>query len=84
MISLRNAALAAKAMKTPALLVYIDLMYRAWKAKGRSFDMPNKWLEAHGVSRKVKGRALRDLEITGLILVERRSRKTPRIKLVDP
>src|SRR6516162_241221 len=83
-IPLKNAALAAKAMKAPALLVYVDMMYRAWKAKGRPFNMPNGWLKRYGVDRKIKSRTLRNLEKGGLISIDRRNRKTPRITLVGP
>jgi hypothetical protein len=83
-IPLQGAALAAKAMRNPALLVYVDLMYRAWKAKGRPFNMPNGRIEAHGVSRWAKNRTLRNLEAAGIITVEWRLRKSPQVTMIDP
>jgi hypothetical protein len=76
------AAAAAKATKAPELLVCTDLLYRAWKAKGQSFTMPSGWLEKKGASRKAKCRVLRNLAAAGLIVVEWRDRKSPRITLV--
>jgi hypothetical protein len=76
------AAEAAKVIKAPELLVCADLLYRAWKAKGQSFTMPNGWLEKKGVSRKAKCRVLRNLATGGLLVVEWRSRKSPHITLV--
>jgi len=68
-------------MKAPALLVYVDLMYRAWKANGRPFNMPNEWLEARGVNRWAKYRALRNLEAAKVIAVKWRRNKSPQITL---
>jgi hypothetical protein len=75
------AAEAAKATRSPATLVLIDLLYRAWKAKGPTFPLPNMRLSKNGVSRKVKCRVLRDLEAAGLITIERRHGKTPLVTL---
>jgi hypothetical protein len=80
-VPLRWAAAAAGATRTPASLVYIDLLYRAWKANGQSFTMPSGALEKRGASRWVKARALRDLEVAGLVTVERRTGKNPRVTL---
>jgi hypothetical protein len=67
-------------MKNPTLLVYVELMYCAWQAKGDSFTLSNKWLERRGVGRWTKYRVLRDLEMAGLIDVDRRGRRAPRIR----
>ena len=75
------AAVAVKATKAPEILVCVDLQYRAWKAKGQSFVLPNRWLEDRGVSRKAKSRILHSLETAGLITAERRKGKNPRITL---
>jgi hypothetical protein len=80
MIPLRDATLAARAMKNPALLVYVELMYCAWRAKGGCFALSNKWLEMRGASRWTKNRVLRDLEAAGLIEVDQRGRRAPRIR----
>jgi DNA-binding transcriptional ArsR family regulator len=44
--------------------------------------MPNGWLEERGVSRKAKSQVLRDLEAAGLVTVERRDRKSPRVTIL--
>jgi hypothetical protein len=81
-IPLWFAAEAAKATKTPASLVYIYLVYRAWKARSTTFSLPNGYLRQWGVSREVKRTALRNLEAAGLIVVDRRHGKTPNVTLV--
>jgi hypothetical protein len=72
------AAAAARATKGPEILICVELLHRAWKAKGKNFTMPN----GKGVSRKAKCRVLHNLEAAGLIVVEWRARKSPRITLV--
>jgi hypothetical protein len=76
------AAEAAKATKTPKALVCIRLLHMAWKANSHTFPLPNGKLEAEGVSRFAKYRALRELEAAGLITVERRHGKAPLVSLV--
>lgn len=73
---------AAKATKTPALLVCLYLLHASWKARSATFPLPNGWLERHGVSRRIKNRVLCDLEAAGLITVERRNGKSPCVTLV--
>ena len=75
------AAEAAKATKAPEILVFVDLLYRAWKEKGKSFMMPNGWLKKNGVDRRVKYRVLRNLEAAKLIKVDWQTGKNP---LVTP
>jgi hypothetical protein len=58
-------------------LVCIDLIYRAWRAKGEPFVMPN----IAGVDHNIKNRTLRALERAGLITVQWRERKSPVITL---
>jgi DNA-binding MarR family transcriptional regulator len=76
------AVAASKATKTPALLVCVYLLYASWKARSMTFTMANGWLEERGVSRKTKGRVLRDLEAAGLITVERSNHRSPRVTLL--
>jgi DNA-binding transcriptional ArsR family regulator len=73
---------AAKATRSPATLVMIELLHVAWKAKSSTFPLPNGRLKKLGVSREAKRRALRDLERAGLITVERPTRKTPIVSLI--
>jgi hypothetical protein len=76
------AAAAAKATKTPALLVVVYLLHASWKAKSLTFALANGWLEERGVSRKAKKRVLRDLEAAGLITIEQLNGRSPRVTLV--
>jgi len=75
-------AAAAKAARSPATVVCVELLHAAWKAKSLSFSLPNGRLEKLGVSRDVKRRVLRDLELGGLIRVERLPRRTPVVTLL--
>jgi hypothetical protein len=72
------AAEAAKATRSPTTLVLIELLHRSWKAKS---PLPNGRLTKNGVSRKVKWRVLRDLEVAELITVKGRHGKTPLVTL---
>ena len=73
------AAKMAEATKAPEVSICVELVFRAWKAKGKSFTMPSKWLAENGVRRDAKCRVLRDLEAAGLIKVEWTPRKSPLI-----
>jgi ribosomal protein S19E (S16A) len=76
------AVAAARATRTPATAVMIHLLYAQWKAKRATFGLPNGALKKAGASRKVKRRVLRQLEAAGLITVERRHGKTPKVTVV--
>jgi hypothetical protein len=76
------AVAAAKATRNPKFLVCIEMLHRAWKCGGSTFLLPNDRLEKNGAGRKAKYRVLRDLEAAGLITVEWRRRKSPRVTLV--
>src|SRR5262245_19939811 len=64
-------AAAAKATRTPATIVCIELLYASWKVKTATFPLPNGRLQRLHVSRETKRRVLRALEDEGLIKVER-------------
>jgi hypothetical protein len=74
---------AAKATRSPATLVMIELLHVAWKAKSLTFPLPNGRLQRLSVSRETKRRVLRALEQGGLIRVARPPRKTPIVTLVS-
>ena len=57
------------------------LVYEHWRTGGRPIVLTNVALEREGLTRKSKWRALRELEQLGLVEVERRSRKSPRVTL---
>jgi hypothetical protein len=73
---------AAKATKTPRAVVWVALVYTAWRKRSLTFSLPNGQLKKLGVSREVKRRALRDLEKAGLIVVDRRHGKSPQVVIV--
>lgn len=59
--------------------VALFVLHRSWKAGGKPFTLSNGAVD--GVSRWQKWRALQELEQLGLITVERRERKSPRIAI---
>ena len=67
--------------KTYALALH--LLYRSWRNGGRPFTLANGMLKIDGISRASKWRALPELERRGLILVERRPRRSPIITVHD-
>jgi len=75
-------AISAKATRSPATIVLIELLYACWKARNSTFPLPNDRLKKRGVSRDVKRRVLRDLERRQVIIVERPPRKTPIVTLI--
>jgi hypothetical protein len=75
-------AVAKVATGGATMLVSVYLLHMAWKAKSTTFPLPNGYLDRCGVSRKIKYRVLRELEAAGLIVVERRHRKSPLVTLV--
>jgi hypothetical protein len=81
MLSLAWVAKAAFATNCPKAMVWVWLVYRAWQTKNQTVAVPNGALAKYGVSRKVKSLALRQLEASGLITIERRTRKTPIVTL---
>jgi hypothetical protein len=71
-----------KATGTPKAFIGLWLLYRAWKLKSYIVPLPNGQLKARGISRKVKRRALQELEAASLIKVDRRHGKTPIVTLL--
>ena len=72
----------AKARYTATYRVALHILYRHWKGSGKPFTLSNGMLMMEGVARGTKWRALRELEQLGLIMIERRKRKTPRVTAV--
>jgi hypothetical protein len=66
--------------------VAIHILHLDWKHHGKPFKLPNGMLKYDGISRHSKWRALTDLERRGLIVVERRSSKSPiiHVRLAQP
>ena len=69
----------AETSSANAYRVALHLLHRHWKNNGQPFLLANGVLAAAGVTRFAKWRALAELERLGLISVERRTRRTPRI-----
>jgi hypothetical protein len=62
----------------PTLIVCADLVYRAWRAKAKTFTMPR----LHGVGKHTKNRILRRLEQAGVIAVKWHNGKSPVVTLI--
>ena len=72
--------IAARQIATYRVALFV--LHQSWKARGEPFTLSNG--AVNGVSRWQKWRALRELEQLGLITVERRERKSPRIAVIWP
>jgi hypothetical protein len=62
--------------------VALHILYRHWRSHGEPFTLSNGMLIMEGVARGTKWRALRELEQLGLVTIERRRRKAPRITII--
>jgi hypothetical protein len=72
----------SKAHHIATYRVALHVLYRQWKGGGVPFTLSNTAMMAEGVTRWRKWDALRELEQLGLITVERRSRRSPRITVI--
>ena len=77
-----RAAAAFTAINCPKATVWLWLEHQVRKTQCNTVAVPNDALANRGVSRKVKNLALRQLEAAGLIAMERRPRKTPKVTLL--
>ena len=66
-----------------ALHVANIIWFQAGLTKSATVPLASKELRAMHVTRKVAARALRDLETVGLVTVERRSGRQPRVTLLE-
>jgi hypothetical protein len=57
------------------------LVYEHWRTGGRPIVLSNALTKAEGLSRRSKWNALAELEALGLVKVERRQRRSPRLAL---
>src|SRR5262245_59042605 len=62
--------------------VALHLLHEAWKTHDPTVPLSNLALAREGVSRRQKWRALVELERLGLIAIDRRPRRSPRITLL--
>lgn len=83
MVPLQWAAKASAATNTPKAMVWMWLVYQAWRTKSSRFVVGNVALADIGVTSKVKNAALRQLERAGLISVERPPRGSPIVTLLE-
>jgi hypothetical protein len=81
-VPLSWAEQATAATGTKKAFVWIWLLYLAWKANSNTVTVPNGKLEARGISRMTKHRALCELEAAGLIQVTRQKRQSPIVTLL--
>ena len=73
---------ATRATKTPQAFVAVWLLHRSWKAKSPTFPVSNSQLGERGADRRIKRRALANLEKAGLITIERHNGRAPRATLI--
>jgi hypothetical protein len=59
--------------------VVMHLLYEHWRRNGQSFPLPNGMLRLGGVTRQAKWRALVELERLGLVSVEKRPNRSPKV-----
>jgi hypothetical protein len=62
------------------LKVALFVLHQNWRGGGKPFTLSNSAVE--NISRWQKWRALQELEQLGLIVIERRKRKTPRVTVI--
>jgi hypothetical protein len=70
---------AAKRISTYRLALV--LVYESWRLGGRPIVLSNVFTLTEGLSRRSKWRSLAELERLGLIKVDRRRRRAPRVML---
>lgn len=81
-LPLELAAKAAVATGCERLLVWIWLVHQARKSRSTTVVISNETLARYGISRKMKALALRELEQTGLISVQRHVGRAPSVTLL--
>jgi hypothetical protein len=62
--------------------VALHVLYRHWKGGGAPFTLSNTAMANEGVTRHRKWEALGELEQLGLVTVERRKRRSPRVTVI--
>jgi hypothetical protein len=68
-----------KARHIATYRIVLHILMRDWESGGEPFTLSNGALALENVSRRQKWRALEELEQLGLIVIERRKRKSPLI-----
>jgi hypothetical protein len=70
---------AAGKVGSAALAVMVELAYQVFKTHKTEVVLSNAMLRSIGISRKEKLRALRQLEAAGVVVVDWKVRKSPRV-----
>jgi hypothetical protein len=83
MISLAQSEQLDKAVNFATERIFRHLLFLVWRSRDNSVRLANAALLQKGIHRKAKWRALAELETLGLINVERRSRKSPQITVLE-
>jgi hypothetical protein len=81
-VPLHLAAAVAKATDEKAWLVWILILYRCWREQKHTIVLPNALMHQHGIGRKTKYRALKQLMAYGLIEVKWQTRKNPIVTVI--
>jgi hypothetical protein len=77
---LESLKTASKAVNTPlGLMVWLFIVYRTRLHRTHTVSVSNEALAKWGVERRAKYSALRQLEGAGLIRVERKGKRSPRV-----
>ena len=70
------------AKNTATYRVALYLLYQHWKGGGAPVTLSNTAIASEGVTRWGKWEALRELDQLGLVTVEKRKRRSPRITVI--
>jgi hypothetical protein len=68
--------------RTTTYRLVLILVYEHWRTGGRPIMLSNIAAAKEGLSRHSKWRALRELENLGLVVLEKRPKKSPTIRLM--
>jgi hypothetical protein len=82
MVPLERVAAAFKVLRQPLAMVWLVLLYEAWRAKGKPFTLSNVRLRQYGISRHSKYRALAAGEAAGIIQVNRAGKQAAEITML--
>jgi hypothetical protein len=78
-LDLRKAAAAYAALNCKKAIVWTWLTYQAWKNGSNTVATSTAALTEFGIGRHAKWRALRQLEKAGLVRIDHRSGRLPRV-----
>lgn len=84
LVPLTRAAEVVKCMREKGVMVWIVLMYLAWKDKSPTVQLSNEIMKRYGISRHTKYRALATLEAAGIVTIEWQNKQAPMVTLVHP